>query len=128
MTVKKIARIVVVVAVCLVALHVWLPVPVKQALEGLKVSPYYYGLLSPLSLMVAHVGLAFYVYRDAVRRNTLLLDIPPWLWGFVALGSGIWGLAAYWLSNYLCIDRLQFPPRQDNEMTNRTSESNATSG
>ena len=49
--------------------------------------------------IVARVGVAYFVYRDATRRPRLLFNIPPWLWAVMVLAFGLWGGVAYWLAN-----------------------------
>lgn len=49
--------------------------------------------------VVARVGIAFFVYRDARQRSPLLFDMPPWLWAVIALAFGLWGGVAYWVAN-----------------------------
>jgi hypothetical protein len=49
--------------------------------------------------VVARVGIAFFVFRDATRRPRLLFGIPAWLWAVIVLATGLWGALAYWLAN-----------------------------
>ncbi len=49
--------------------------------------------------VIVHVGLAFYVVRDARTRPQLLFGTPAWFWGAIVLLSGVWGALAYWVAN-----------------------------
>lgn len=49
--------------------------------------------------VVARVGIAFFVYRDARRRARLLFGIPAWFWAVIVLATGLWGGVAYWVAN-----------------------------
>ena len=59
----------------------------------------WYHLFFPIGLSVIHIALCICIWRDAGRRDSLLLGIPAWVWGLIGLTLGILGLAAHWLAN-----------------------------
>ena len=58
-----------------------------------------WGLVAAYVVVAVVVGIA--VYRDAVRRDSTFLDLPP-LWWAVSVGllSPLVGLGVYWLLHY----------------------------
>jgi len=57
------------------------------------------GILWIISLIVAHMGLAYYIWGHARRCSNRFMGIPPWVWVTVAFAMGILGVASYWFAN-----------------------------
>ena len=50
-------------------------------------------------LVVVHIALGFFIWRDAKGRSDLLIGVPAWVWGLTGLTGGVLGLVVHWFSN-----------------------------
>lgn len=68
---------------------------VFQALFG-TVGLYTYWLLYGATALAC----AYYVYQDAIKQARRALNISPLCWAALAMVSGIWAVAAYWVMQH----------------------------
>ena len=57
-------------------------------------------LVRQLCVIIVHLALGFFIWRDAKsKRSELLIGVPPWVWALVGLATGVVGLILYWFAN-----------------------------